>query len=62
MACILGIETPCGECRMCGQGKGVTKINNDGKVTLEECLEKSEKGGEAAVIEDGRLKGFVEAG
>ena len=62
MACIYGVELPCSECRMCGQEKGVMKIKNNGKVTLEDCLEKFEKGGEAAVIEDGRLKGFVEAG
>lgn len=28
MACTLGIEQDCGECRMCGNGKGGKKMTN----------------------------------
>ena len=43
MACILGIEQTCGECRMCGNwkdGKNVTNHENLAKITgIEEPVE-----------------------
>lgn len=32
MACALGIEQDCGECRMCGNGKGGKKMTNADRI------------------------------
>ncbi len=32
MACALGMEQDCNECRMCGNGKGGKKIKNADKI------------------------------
>lgn len=51
MACILGIETPCGECRMCGKhnsGKKNTnadRIRNMTNEELADLLESAENAG-----------------
>lgn len=32
MACVLGIEQPCSECRMCGKAKSGKKMNNADRI------------------------------